>query len=190
GTSTAYSGDMSYAGGTAYQEENYNVVKSTDNQSSTQNYSIIYRGITANSSTVSETSKSKLKKLMDATGDYSIVITSTSRSPYDQARIMYENISNTSVSAQKKIYGSTGDQVIDAYNPKLTREENISAMESKIRDIGASKVSKHCADPSVKNVLDISASSIDDPKKFEEELTNAGIYYLKENGCYHLEIDQ
>lgn len=144
----------------------------------------------ANSDTVSEASISKLKGLMDATGDYSIIITSTSRPPYDQARIMYENISNTSVSAQKKIYGSAGDQVINVYNPKLSREENIATMESKITDIGASKVSKHCADPSVKNVLDISASSVSDPKKIEEALTNAGIYYLKENGCYHLEIDQ
>src|SRR5262249_38587562 len=42
-------------------------------------------------------------------------ISSTSRSPTDQARVMFDNLERYGVEQQKKLYGPAGDKVIDVY---------------------------------------------------------------------------
>ena len=39
-------------------------------------------------------------------------------------------------------------------------------MTAKVKEVGPSKVSLHCADPSKLNVIDIAPSSVDDPGAF------------------------
>ena len=63
-------------------------------------------------------------------------------------------------------------------------------MAAQINSVGPSSVSKHCADPSQMNVFDVAQSSISDPSAFESALRTNNIYFLKENGCYHIQIPQ
>jgi RHS repeat-associated protein len=136
---------------------------------------------------VSSYTKRVLSDIMNASGNSSYRITSTTRSPEDQARIMYDNISKYGKNAQKKLYGSLGDQVIDMYPDK-------SLMLSKIIEVGPSGVSKHCGDPSLINVIDISPGSIQNRSSFEEAVrTNSAVsrYYMPPTDpAYHLEIPQ
>jgi hypothetical protein len=66
----------------------------------------------------------------------SAIITSTVRTPADQARIMYDNIIAHGVNEQKNLYGAGGDKVIDEYSrlKKLgkTDKEIKAGMEDKI----------------------------------------------------------
>ena len=60
---------------------------------------------------------------------------------------MLDNIKKTSVEAQKKLYASPGDMVIDKYRSDRSDEENIREMLAEINRLGPSKISKHCAAP-------------------------------------------
>src|SRR5262249_1922446 len=64
---------------------------------------------------VTEFSLSLLKDILEAAGLTSCVISSTARTPADQARVMYNNLVATGVAAQKKLYAAAGDMVIDEY---------------------------------------------------------------------------
>lgn len=144
----------------------------------------------SSSANMNAVSQYSLQVLSDILQDENILITSTSRDAYNQARIMYENIVATGVSAQMSIYGSGGDSVINVYSPNSSREENIQNMAAHILSIGASRVSRHCSDYNQLNVIDIAKSSIQDIEGFKSRLRNAGIYFLDENGCIHIEIPQ
>lgn len=69
-------------------------------------------------------------------------------------------------------------------------------MEEKINEIGASKVSSHCGDHTVKNVFDISSSRLKNPKDFLTEAKKrigtdvTKIINETDRGCYHFEIAQ
>lgn len=69
-------------------------------------------------------------------------------------------------------------------------------MTNKINELGASKVSKHCADFKVVNVVDIPHSSLGKNKEnFRSEakkLQNQGeiSQIFDENDCYHIVIPQ
>jgi hypothetical protein len=128
-------------------------------------------GARANQSVVSQKTIDLLKSILKDAGLDSCRITSTSRTLADQARAMYNNIEATSVLRQKKLYGAAGDQVIDVYVVKKaagkTSEQIKAAMEAKINALGPGNVSRHCADPSVLNVVDIAPSSIANKQAFE-----------------------
>ena len=137
-------------------------------------------------------SESTIQSLLNIEG-YSgkIIITNTARSPEDQARIMYENILKTSVEYQKSIYRNPGKQVIDVYNPALSRYENIQLMKDKILEVGPQKVSKHCSDYNVLNVFDISIARSTNTTLLESILRSRETYkVLNENNCIHVEIPQ
>ena len=130
-----------------------------------------------------------------------IRITSTMRTPHDQARIMYGNIKSDGTESQYLLYGSNGDKVIDVYvkNQDKDRGTVIKLMEKKILELGASKVSKHClSDFSTLNVVDIGLGDMDDAEiescrevieKYEKQGLLKFINESKQN-CYHLEIYQ
>ena len=94
------------------------------------------------------------------TGD--IILTSGMRSVEEQARIMYNNIVNNKggikegIKEQKRIYNYNGDKVINVFDEKLSREENISNMKKMIEKIKESdkEAFKHTGDFSKVNAID------------------------------------
>ena len=155
---------------------------------------------TADSAKVSETSRSIIRSVMKEAGVFSVTVTSTARSIYDQARVMYENIESTSVSDQKRLYASAGDKVIDVYEKAKAdgkdRNATIALMKAKIVNLGGSTVSRHCADTDNLNVVDIGPSSIKKEKRsaFEaavkKESRISKYIFPPTDPAYHLEIPQ
>lgn len=139
-----------------------------------------------------------LEDILQAAGISSALITSTARTPADQARVMYDNIVATGVAKQKQLYAAAGDAVIDEYvkakKAGKTEVEIKAAMESKIIAIGPTKVSHHAADPNVLCVFDVAPSSI--AKKTEFERAVRADKRVKKfitpplDPGYHLEIPQ
>ena len=156
----------------------------------------------ADASVVSEHSRAILSSILDSAGLPSCIITSTVRSPTSQARAMFVNIEATSVEKQLALYGNAGDQVIQEYQRLKPlghgRKSILDAMESKINQLGPGSVSRHCADPSRLNVIDIAPSSITKPQRFLQalQLANAsGVvskFFSPANGdpAFHVEIPQ
>ncbi len=97
-------------------------------------------------------------------------ITSSARTPQQQAQAMYNNIVAHGVAAQKKLYGSGGDQVIDVYSAQKaagkTQDEILAAMVAKILEVGPEHVSRHTADFKKLVVVDIAPSSIANKNAF------------------------
>lgn len=155
-------------------------------------------GKNAKKENVTNFSMQVLEDILQAAGLNSALISSTARTPADQARVMYNNIEATGVAAQKKLYAAAGDAVIDEYvkakAAKKTPVEIKAAMEAKIIAIGPTKVSHHAADPNVLCVFDVAPSSI--PKKAEfEKAVRADKRVSKFltpplDPGYHLEIPQ
>ncbi|BDA77815.1 hypothetical protein LPTSP3_g07450 [Leptospira kobayashii] len=132
-------------------------------------------GKNANKDAVPERAVKIIKDIAASAGVKSLTISSSARDSESQARVMYNNLEDTSVKAQKKLYGKEGDKVIDTYSSlkkegKLANEIKL-AMKNKIDDLGVAKVSKHGADSSVVTVVDIAPSSV--PAKKHEELKKA-----------------
>ena len=116
----------------------------------------------------------------------SIRITSTMRTPYEQARIMYDNIESKGTKSQYLLYGGNGDKVIDVYIKNKDKDRD-------------TVVSKHClSDFSTLNVLDIGLGEMNDIEKENcreiiEKYEKQGILkFINESkqNCYHLEIYQ
>ena len=150
---------------------------------------------------VSKKSKDLLKKVGRKSKNYTVNITSTIRSARKQAEIMYNQTVSNGTKAQKALYGGNGDKIIDVYIAQLakkkTKEQIITKMEEKINKIGPSKVSNHCGDSSVMNVIDISSRRLDNPKDFLTELEKAKanneidkVLNETDRNCYHIEITQ
>jgi RHS repeat-associated protein len=146
----------------------------------------------ANPNTVSDYSMSVIIDVMNASGNTSIQINSTSRTPEDQARVMANNVTSQGMVSQKALYGTNGDKVLDLY-------PNQKAMVNKINELGPGNVSKHCADPSIMNVIDISSNNggIKNPMGFSKAAQNhSGIsrvlspYSNIGEKAIHLEIPQ
>jgi hypothetical protein len=139
-----------------------------------------------------------LEDILQAAGLNSALITSTARTPAEQARVMYDNIVGTSVARQKALYAAAGDSVVDEYvkakKAGKTPIEIKAAMEAKIIAIGPTKVSHHAADPNVLCVFDVAPSSI--AKKAEFEKAVRADKRVKKfivpplDPAYHLEIPQ
>jgi hypothetical protein len=159
-------------------------------------------GPKANQAVVSVYTLGVLTEILNAANIDSCLITSTSRTPADQARIMYNNIVGKGVAPQKALYKAPGKAVIDEYvkakNARKSADEIKAAMEAKIKALGPDTVSKHCADPAVLNVVDIAPSSLSNKLAFERA-TNAAkakgtvskfLTPGNNDPAYHLEIPQ
>ena len=159
---------------------------------------IIKYGTKANAKDVTEFSLAVLKDILRTAGLRSALVSSTARSPAQQARVMYNNIVAKGVAAQKKLYAAAGDAVIDAYvkakAAKKSPDQIKAAMEAKIIELGPSSVSHHAADPKILNVFDVAPSSIEDKKAFELAVSKekrVSKFLLPPNDPgYHLEIPQ
>ena len=72
-------------------------------------------GENVDKSTVSNYTVSVLVDVMNETDNTSIQINSAGRTVEDQVRIMSEMVESRGMEAQKKLYGSNGDKVLDEY---------------------------------------------------------------------------
>lgn len=156
----------------------------------------------ANQDVVSSHTEDVLSGILTAAKSSSCFITSTSRTPADQARVMFDNIAAHGVAAQKSLYAAAGDAVIDEFVKAKKAGKNSAgikaAMEAKIITVGPGKVSHHCADPAILNVVDVAPSSIAKKDAFEKAVhaalgKGAVSRFLTPGGgdpAYHLEIPQ
>jgi LysM repeat protein len=138
------------------------------------------------------------------------VITSTIRTPKEQARIMYNN-AKQDLTKQFQLYGSTGDEVLKVYkdNQSSSESEVIKLMEDKITTLldQGRRTSKHVVTVDQYNdcnIIDIGANSTRNvcgkafsvekfTKALEDLQANGYIDQLidetdKTNSCWHIEI--
>jgi hypothetical protein len=134
-----------------------------------------------------------LKEVLLAAGLTLAKVTSVTRTPADQARIMYENIKQHGAAYNLRLYGPIGDKVIQVYvanHLKLKEADIIARMEAKIKELGPAKVSKHCSDTHY--VLDVAPSSIANKGRFISAVSQhkAIMTFLQppQDPAYHLEI--
>ena len=155
-------------------------------------------GKNAKKENVTNFSLQVLEDILQAAGLSGALISSTARTPAEQARVMFNNIESTGVAAQKKLYAAAGDAVIDEYvkakNAKKTPTEIKAAMEAKIIAIGPTKVSHHAADPNVLCVFDVAPSSVVKKAAFEKAVRadkRVSKFLMPPlDPGYHLEIPQ
>lgn len=117
----------------------------------------------ANAPKVPAWAEARLRKYMRAAGVTSVLVTSTFRSPQDQARIMLKAIQDYGMPYNRNLYGSIGDKVLDGYNSALPDGVNITTMAAIILSLGPKNVSRHCSTDTV--VLDVAPSSIPGEKR-------------------------
>lgn len=150
---------------------------------------------------VSAHDRAVLESLLLASGNTSALVTSGTRTPEHQARVMYANLVLHGVAEQRKLYLAAGDSVIDTYEQHYTEPSVacITAMASRIREVGPSRVSHHCADPSKLGVYDIALTSLARPGPFIEacsqQLRPGGtlskfLTPAQHDPAFHLEIPQ
>jgi RHS repeat-associated protein len=140
---------------------------------------------------VSDYSAGIVNDAMVAIGDNSVVVSSGTRTPEQQADAMYFNLETGTVAGEKKTYGPGGDKVIDTYVqakaetkevtnscgevscvPNYSPSQIKQKMVDKINQVGPSKVSDHTVgDRSKMNVFDIKPSTVSDPTKFHNKLS-------------------
>jgi hypothetical protein len=135
-----------------------------------------------------------LKEVLAAAGIQSARVTSVSRTPAEQARVMYENCASRGAAFNKKMYAAAGDKVVAVYeaNTGKARHEVIALMLAKIREVGPDKVSKHISDSHY--TFDVDPSSIP-PAKHKAFLQALGSHPAVSNvipppvdPAFHIEI--
>jgi hypothetical protein len=101
-----------------------------------------------------------LKEILASAGLTTAQVTSVSRTPAEQARIMYENCQKHGAAYNKNMYAAAGDKVIQVFEDNKTkpRETVIQLMLKKINEIGPNKISKHISDTHY--TFDVAPSSI------------------------------
>ena len=156
-------------------------------------------GPNAKSTDVSDFTLGVLRDIMRSADVARLTITSTQRSPQDQARVMYDNIVRDGVAKQKALYKPAGQSVIDAYAAAKAAgkspDDIKAAMLAQILAIGPEKVSPHAADPKILNVFDISPASVAHQDAFVQAArTDARVAKVltpaENDPAFHLEIPQ
>jgi hypothetical protein len=135
-------------------------------------------GPNADRSVINDHIRGVLEEILREAGERDAVITSTYRDPYNQARVMYDNLERPGgVREGRRLYGSSGDQVIDVYEASKaagkSREQIIRDMEAKIWEVGPGNVSRHSSDPNDLVAIDVAPSSIENGEAFVEALEAA-----------------
>lgn len=148
-----------------------------------------------------------IKDGLRAAGQANATITSTARTPSEQARVMFDNLVLTdniaaNIASQKQLYAAPGDAVVSVFEQRVTglTRAQILAQRSTIQDAmlaeivrqGPTNVSKHTADPAVRNVVDIGKASFNANNRplFTSSVQPRVDKLLDEtkNNCYHLEV--
>ena len=150
-----------------------------------------------------------IKDGLRAAGQTSATITSTARTPADQARAMFQNLVNpsntvaTNIVNQLNLYAPPGDAVVNSFATAvvgltLAQINAMSAaiqatMEAEINNQGPSNVSRHCADPAIVSVVDVGASAFNatNGNLFVGSVSARTSRFIDErgtNGAFHLEL--
>jgi hypothetical protein len=128
-------------------------------------------GPNAKASDVTPYSLGVLRDVMAAANVAKLTISSTQRSPTDQARVMFNNLQSQGVAAQRRLYKAPGQAVIDVYVAGKAGGKSADAikaeMTAKIVELGPMTVSHHAADPKLLNVFDVAPSSVADVNAFQ-----------------------
>jgi hypothetical protein len=135
-----------------------------------------------------------LTEILSAAGLVTAQVTSVTRTPAEQARVMYENCKALGVAHNKTLYGPAGDQVVQAYadNESKPRDAVIALMLAKIHEVGPARVSMHISESHY--VFDVAPSSIPEasrPKFVNAIHAHAAVSKLiapPVDPAYHLEI--
>ena len=154
---------------------------------------------TARGEVVSAYSRQVLEDVLRLSSLRRALVTSTSRTPEEQARAMYNNLESEGVASQRDLYRHRGGKyVIDVYERSKadgkTRAAIVADMTEKIREVGPTRVSRHASDPKELNVFDVAPSSIADHVTFEKRAKSDRRISLfltpPLDPAYHLEIPQ
>ncbi len=143
-----------------------------------------------------------LRDGLRAAGQPSGSIASTARTPADQARVMFNNCLNNGAQSQLNTYLPPGQAVIRVYIDMTAGMTNAeiranaasirAAMEAEINRQGPTNVSKHCADPATRCVVDFSYDIFNSSNRplFVASVQPRVSTFLPEpdNHCYHLEL--
>jgi hypothetical protein len=158
----------------------------------------VHFGPNAKAEAVTPFSIGVLKDILRAAGLRGAMITSTSRSPAEQARVMFINLQLTGVARQRALYKAPGNKVIDVFvASKAARKTDAQIkadMESKIVELGPTTVSRHASDPKVLCVFDVAPSSIQNQSAFVRAVRSEGrvskFLQPPTDPAFHLEIPQ
>ena len=159
-------------------------------------------GPNANAGVVPDTMRDIIKDGLRAAGAPVGTITSTLRTPADQARAMFQNLINTGAAAQFALYGPAGDAVIQVYvdqtrgmttaQVRANAAAIQQAMVNEINAQGPERVSNHCGDPAVRSVVDLSYNSFTGGNRglFRTAVSGRVTRIIDEprNNCFHLEL--
>lgn len=166
-------------------------------------------GPNANAAVVSAPMLDVVKDGLRAAGQSSAIVTSTARTPADQARAMFQNLINpanpvaVNVANQLELYKPPGDSVINEFVAETQGmtlqqiQQNAqtirAAMEQEILNQGPQNVSRHCADPNQVSVVDVSAASFNasNTPLFIAAVEGEVKTFIDErntNNCFHLEL--
>jgi RHS repeat-associated protein len=160
------------------------------------------KGSNSNLNNISDHSAKTISTSMDDANVGSVTVNSTQRTPQAQAEAMYDNAKNNGVASQYKLYGSGGDQIIEVYeryspNMNCSKAEAVEAMTVKMFEIGPSSVSKHIADPSQLNVIDLSTRALGGSAKdfhialdVNFDISKILTPYNSTDPAFHIEIPQ
>lgn len=172
-------------------------------------YRVIYSGVEQTKRVVSNYSLNVIKLALKESGMDVAVITSTLRTPREQAAIMYKN-AKINLSKQYALYGKVGDQVLKVFenNKSKSEDEVLNLMIKAIEEYEDKnlRVSKHCVSEAgykKLNIIDIGVNSTKAVcKNFDLSKFTAALRQLekdgyisrmidetsKSNSCWHLEI--
>lgn len=166
-------------------------------------------GANANAATVWASTLDAVKDGLRAAGQPSATISSTARTAADQARAMFNNLVNPAhtlaqnIASQHALYAAPGDAVINVFAQQTQgmtlAQVNANAaaiqaaMVAEINHQGPQNVSRHCADPTVVNVIDIGSGVFNthNGPLFVASVSARASRFIDEranNHCYHFEF--
>lgn len=155
-------------------------------------------GPNAKAADVTDFSRQVLTAILSAAGLSKVIISSTSRSPADQARVMFANLEREGIEAQRRLYKEPGRKVIEVYRQGKLAGKDAATIQAEMRDeivrLGPTTVSRHASDPRILNVFDVAPSSVARRPEFEAAVRaerRVTKFLLPPNDPgYHLEIPQ
>jgi peptidoglycan hydrolase-like protein with peptidoglycan-binding domain len=133
-----------------------------------------------------------LKQILRGAGLTRATVTSVVRTPADQARVMYDKIAKNGLKYSYHLYAAAGREVTKVFedNEGQPRAAVVALMETKIKALGPSRVSKHCS--STHYVFDVNPLSITAKDAFIHAVNGhkAVTKFLQppQDEAYHLEI--
>ncbi|MCR6497144.1 hypothetical protein LJB71_13520 [Thermomonas sp. S9] len=150
---------------------------------------------------LSSYSEEVLRQNMRAAGVSGMTVTSTYRSPENQARVMYQNTEKYGVKHQMKLYGASGREVIQSYadakKEGLNRGDTIAKMAGVITNQmeGNPDLYKHSQDPAKMNTADISPASVKGSQsslinEFKSDSRISNVLTPPKDPAIHVEIPQ